>query len=164
MDTRLSPGLDSSSSEIPFSVSTVAPNTPNYRAYTYNGFNFSLTTGFSPTHPPPMRPPSVDTLQSVSTLVGSPPPLTSDEIRISIGIDIGSLIFNSIKNASAKIFPKTNRYKILQRCKSTIYKRIGDIISSLQAYKCHLIDGGKTRQILNWPGTLSTSSKVSTLH
>lgn len=30
----------------------------------------------------------------------------------------------------------------------------------LQAYKCHLIDGGKTRQILNWPGTFSTSSKV----
>ena len=70
----------------------VEPNTPNYKAHTYNGFNFSLTTSFSPTHPPPVRPPSVDTLQSVSTFVGSPPPSISvspDEIRMSIGIDIG---------------------------------------------------------------------------
>jgi hypothetical protein len=113
MDTRLSPGPDPSSSAIPFPLSTVVPasdagrfhagyplpaepNTPNYKAYTYNGFNFSLTTGFSPIHPPPVRPPSVDTLQSVSTFVGSPPPSISVEIRISIGIDIGPWIFNNI--------------------------------------------------------------------
>ncbi|KIM41571.1 hypothetical protein M413DRAFT_27891 [Hebeloma cylindrosporum] len=141
MDTRLGPGPGSSLSSTPVASGgrlhpdagypmTTEPSIPNYKAHTYNGFNFSLTTGFSPTHPPPMRPPSVDTLQSVSTFVGSrslPPSIAaiSDEIRISIGIDI-------------------------------------DVAFSSVAYKCPLIDGGKTRQILNWPGTLSTSSKIPT--
>ena len=111
MDTQLNPGPDASSSAIPFLLSTVVPfsdaerfhdgyplpaepNTPNYKAHTYNGFNFSLTTGFSPINLPPVRFPSVDTLQSVSTFIRSPPPSTSvasNEIRISIGIDIGAL-------------------------------------------------------------------------
>jgi len=116
MDT---PGLspDPSSSALPFPLSIpdagrfqagypvpVDPNTPNYKAHTYNGFNFSLTIGFSPAHPPPVRPPSVDTLQSVSTFVGSPlspTSVASDEIRISIGIDIGPWVFNIINKRSS---------------------------------------------------------------
>ena len=72
-------------------------NMPNYRAHTYNGFNFSLTTGFSPIHPLPTRPPSVDTLQSVSTLVrSSPPPVSApSKSRISIGINMGRWKFDS---------------------------------------------------------------------